>query len=106
MNKKTIIKRAFIHAVGAATYIALVATFMPIAGKIFGPDNNKNILGPMVFLMTLVISVAVMGMLIFGKPILLYLDGLKKEAVSLIIYTIGFLILTVAAAIFLTLIIA
>ncbi|MFA5098919.1 MAG: hypothetical protein WC461_01720 [Candidatus Paceibacterota bacterium] len=106
MTKNTIIKRAFINAVCAAAYIALVAIFMPIAGKIFGPDDDKSVLGPMVFLMTFVISTAVMAMLIFGKPILLYLDGLKKEAVSMIIYTIASLILIVAAATIAQLIIA
>ncbi len=104
MPKKTIIKYAFIHAVGAVAYIALVAAFMSNASKIFGPDNSADnkILPTTVFLMTFVISAAVMGLLVFGKPVLLYMDGFKKEAISLIFYTLGFLIL-IAVIIFLIL---
>ena len=91
MLKKIIIKYAFIHAVSAIAYIALVAAFMSNAEKFFGPQNNK-ILGTTIFLTTFVISAAIMGILVFGKPVLFYLDGLKKEAISLAIYTVGFLI--------------
>lgn len=101
MPKKTIIKYAFIHAMGAAAYIALIATFMSNAAKIFGPDNSADnkIFPTTVFLMTFVISAAIMGLLIFGRPVLLYMDGLKKEAVSLTFYTIGFLVLIAIAII-------
>ncbi len=101
MLKKTIIKYAFIHAVGAAAYIALIATFMSNAARIFGPVNN-GVIGATAFLLTFVISAAIMGLLVFGRPVLLYMDGLKKEAVSLLFYTLGFLIL-IAAIIFLIL---
>lgn len=106
MLKKTIVKYALIHAVGAVAYIALVATFMSNATRIFGPDNSADnkILPSMVFLMLFVISAAVMGLLIFGKPILLYLDNFKKEAVSFLFYTLGFFVL-IAIIIFLILLI-
>ena len=91
MNHKTIIKYAFLHAVGAAGYIALVAAFMTNANKFLGQANK--LLGTMAFLLTLVISVATMGLLIFGRPAMWYINGSKKEAVVLSLYTIGFLVL-------------
>lgn len=62
------------------------------------------LLRTLAFLLVFVISAAVMGLLIFGKPILLYLDNFKKEAVSLLFYTLSFLIL-IAAIVFLILLI-
>lgn len=96
MTKKTIIKYAFAHAIGAAIYIALVVAFISNAERIFGQTGDNNPLNTMVFLLILVISAAVMGLLIFARPIMWYLDGIKKEAVALAIYTIGFLVLIAA----------
>ena len=54
-------------------------------------------------LMLLVFSAAFTGFLIFGKPIMWYLDNKKKEAFSLLIYTLSlFLIITLIALLFLT----
>jgi len=50
-----------------------------------------------VFLLLLVISVSVMGTVIFARPAMWYLDGKKQEAVRLVLWTVGFLL--VAAAI-------
>ncbi len=98
MNKNLVIKYALIHAIGAVAYISLAATFMSYASRIFGPGNN-GIIGTVAFLLVFVISAAAMGMIIFARPIMWYLDGLKKEAVSLAIYTIGFLILIAIAVV-------
>lgn len=92
MLKKTIIKYAFIHAIGAVAYIALVVAFMSNAARIFGQTGDNNPLNTMVFLLLFVISAAMMGLLVFARPVMWYLDGLKKEAISLAIYTVGFLI--------------
>lgn len=100
MNRKTIIKYAFLHALGAAGYIALIAAFITSANKFLGQANN--LLGIMAFLLTVVISVAVMGLVIFGRPGMWYLNGSKKEAVVLAFYTIGFLVL-IALIVFLVL---
>ncbi len=78
MNRKTIIRYGFLHAFGAAAYIALVAAFITSANKFLGQANN--LLGIMAFLLTLVISVAVMGLVIFGRPAMWYLNGSKKRS--------------------------
>lgn len=66
---------------------------MQNADKLFG--QVSGIIGVMAALMLLVLSVAVMGILIFGRPIMLYMDNKKKEAVSLLLYIISWLLLLV-----------
>lgn len=48
-------------------------------------------------LLLFVFSAALTSMLIFGRPVLWYLDGKKKEAISLLTHTLViFLIITAA----------
>lgn len=63
-------------------------------------SNGNRLLGeedtfftPVAVLMLLVLSAAVMGTLVFGRPILMYLDGKKREAVVFLGYTLGWLTL-------------
>lgn len=87
--KNKIAKYSLLNALGAAAYVAIVATFMSNAEILFGDVEGP--FAPMGFLMLFVLSAAVMGTLVFGRPILWYLDGKKKEAVTLLLYTLGFL---------------
>lgn len=79
---------AFLNALGVVAYTALVAWIMQSMGKI---EGEPSLLGPMAFLMLFVLSAAITGSLVLGRPVLLYLDGLKAEAVRLLLYTIGWL---------------
>ena len=90
-----LVKRAGINALVASVYVALVATFLNNAQYLFGEDEPKGVLVPIAMLLLLVLSTTVMGIVIFGKPIALYLDGQKKEGVTLLLYTVGFLFLVV-----------
>jgi hypothetical protein len=90
MANQKIIKNAFINSAEAVIYVALVVVVIMNGERLFGNQENKIISG-IAFLLTFVFSAAVMGVVIFGRPILWYLDGFKKEAVKLIIYTLGFL---------------
>jgi len=64
---------------------------MQNAPKAFGSMNN--LVGPAAFLLLFILSAAVTGSLILGKPILMYLDGKKAEALKLFLYTLGWLVL-------------
>ena len=86
LNSK-IVKQSFLFSSIAVVYIALVSTIMNNAERIFG-QQDKSVLAPIVFLLLLVISVAMMGTLIFGKPLMLYIDGKRREAVEMVICTI------------------
>ena len=83
-------KRSLPYSAGAALYIALVATFMQNAEKIFdSADKPDGVLAPISFLLVFVVSAATMGMLVFGKPLMLYLDGQKREGVMTAVCTIA-----------------
>lgn len=89
MNK--LIKRSMINALGTAAYVATLVTLILNGEKMFGTIDN--ILGPITFLLVFVISASITGGLVLGKPILMFLDGQKKEAVQLFMYTVGWLAL-------------
>jgi len=96
--KNIIIKNAILNALATVLYIVVVASFLFYAPKIFGSDKGNTVLVPIVMLSLLVFSVALTGVLIFGRPVFWYLDGKKKEAIYLLAYTLGiFLIITIAA---------
>lgn len=82
MSKK-IIQQSFLLALGEVAYIFLVALIMFTVGKLFGDKPDPEIIAPIAFLLLFVISASVSGALIVGKPVMLYLDGQKKDALRL-----------------------
>jgi len=99
MNK--ILKTAIFDSLATAAYIVAISTFLFYAGQAKIGQNN-NFLVPMVMLFLLVFSAALTGFLIFGKPALLYLDGKKKEALTLLTCTLGlFFVITVLSIVIL-----
>ncbi len=99
MNK--IIKNALINAIGTTLYIILVVSFI-FSLQAFSHEPEDNIIIPIAMLLLFVFSAALTGFLVFGRPVMWYLDGKKKEAVSLIGYTLAILLIMVIVA-FLTL---
>lgn len=91
MIDKNIAKQSLACAGGAALYITLVATVMRNADRLFGGPGPDSPLAPVAVLSLLVVSAATMGLLVFGKPVMLYIDGKKREAVTMVTYTVGFL---------------
>ena len=57
-------------------------------------EKKDVIIIPMAMLLLFVSSAGITGFLVFGKPVMLYIDGKKREAVSLLVYTFGILLLT------------
>ncbi|MEK7614117.1 MAG: hypothetical protein AAB428_00400 [Patescibacteria group bacterium] len=99
-----IVKNAFVNALATAVYVILISLFLYRAPEIFG--QAKTVLVPIVMLMLLVFSAFLTGDADFrtGRPILWYLDGKKREALSLLISTLlVFLTITIVAIIGLTL---
>ena len=68
------------------------------AESIFGRMTDFR--GPLAMLLLFVFSAAVTASLVFGKPILLYLDNFKKEAFKLLLYTLAFLFIAILIVIF------
>lgn len=100
MSKIT--KYAFLNALGTALYVLLVGLFINALDKTNFEDANTFI-APVAMLMLLVFSVALVGSLIFGRPIVWYIDGKKKEAITLLFATLGIFLMIVILALFLLL---
>jgi len=81
-------KNPIINAISASAYIILGVTIMTFVTQ---PLKNKpdTFFAPVVFLSLLTLSVAVMAFLFFYQPLLLFIEGKKKEAVDLFIKTVG-----------------
>src|SRR6187399_2047511 len=88
MNK--LIKQSLLNALGTIAYIAIVATIMQSAEKFLG-NKPDTIFAPIAFLSLFILSAAITGSLVIGKPLLLFLSGSKQEAVKLFLYTLGWL---------------
>ena len=83
------------HALGVLVYIFLISLLMINGDKLFG--EVEGFVGMMGFLLLFVFSATVVGGLVLGKPLMLYLDKDRKEATQMLFYTVGWLlILTVA----------
>ncbi|MGY4884456.1 MAG: hypothetical protein ACP5NZ_02655 [Nanobdellota archaeon] len=86
---RKIIKYALLNALGTSLYIILVASLLySLSNGFLG--NNNTIFIPIAMLMLFVFSAAFTGSLVFGRPIIWYLDGKKREALSLLAYTLCF----------------
>ena len=86
--------KAFLHAVGVAVYTALVVSAMFFVGS----RTQDNYFTPVMFLLMFVLSAAVVGALVLGRPILMYVEGQKKEAIKMFIATIFWLAILTAIA--------
>ena len=94
-------KNPIINALSALIYIILVVSVMTFVTK---PLENKpdTFFAPITFLSVLTLSVTIMAFLFFYQPLLIFIEGKKKEAVSLFVKTVGiFAILTVVVLILL-----
>jgi hypothetical protein len=87
MSTKKLCLLSLIHALLASLYIFLVSLLLQNGETIF--ESEKNLFIPVFMLSLLTFSVAFMGVLIFGRPIKLYLDNHKKESINFLIATLG-----------------
>ena len=86
MENKKIWSVAIIDALLTGAYVAAVATFMTYANNLFGQADN--VLGGVTILILLVLSAVIVGALVLGRPLMLYLDGKKSEGIKTLLYTI------------------
>lgn len=78
-----------LNALGTTVYVFLISQILQNAEHIFGKMNKS--LAPLAFLLMFVLSAAITGGLVLGRPLLWYLDGKKTEAVKLFLATIAWL---------------
>src|SRR3989344_9653380 len=81
-------KNPIVNALSASAYIIIVVTVMTFVTQ---PLKNKSdtFFAPITFLFVLTLSVVVMAFLFFYQPLQLFIEGKKKEAVSLFVKTVG-----------------
>ncbi|HOY56399.1 MAG TPA: hypothetical protein PLH37_03200 [bacterium] len=84
-----LIRYGFLHSLGVLIYVIFVANFMSRAENWFGQMNGA--LGAAAFLLLFVFSATFVAGLVLGKPVLMYLEGNKKNALTLLFYTVGWL---------------
>ena len=80
-------KNPFINALIAIVYIVLVASFMYYGGLRLAPI--QGVIVPVTMLSLFVLSAALMGIIFFYNPVQMYLDGDKKNALSLLVKTVA-----------------
>lgn len=83
--------RGLLHAAGAVIYIVAILSFL-LFSKFFDSPDFPEFFGPILLLSLLVISVATMGGLFFLKPLMLFVEGQKKEAVLFLTFTMGWFV--------------
>lgn len=81
-------KNPILNALSASAYILLVVTVMT---QVTAPLKNKpdTFFAPIAILSVFTLSAAVMAFLFFYQPLLLFIEGKKKEAVNLFVKTVG-----------------
>ncbi|MBI4117845.1 MAG: hypothetical protein HY453_02085 [Parcubacteria group bacterium] len=96
MTKK-ILQQSFIHALLTLLYIFIVVNIFENGQEVF-PNFSDRFKG--FFMLTLfVLSAAVTGSLVMGKPILMYLEGQKSESIKMFSATVGWLALVMLIAV-------
>lgn len=83
-----------LHAAGAAAYIVTISWFMLVVSD---TPIDIGLFGPAIMLMLLVLSAAIMAILFFLKPILLYAEDKKKESLWFLGLTVAWFVFLAAA---------
>jgi hypothetical protein len=73
-------KNPYLNALFAGLYIVLVVILINY-GPVLVRQKPDTILAPIAMLSLLVLSAAFMGYLFFFQPVLIYVEGKKREAV-------------------------
>ncbi len=81
MKNSKLVFYALADSLGVFLYVSAVSWFLFNAEKIFG--KIQNFWGPAAMLLLLILSATITGSLVLGRPIYLYLKGLKTESIKL-----------------------
>jgi hypothetical protein len=81
-------KNPIVNSLSASAYIILVVSVMTFVTQPL-KDKPDSFFAPITVLFVLTLSVAVMAYMFFYQPLLLFIEGKKKEAVNLFVKTVG-----------------
>ncbi|MEK7505222.1 MAG: hypothetical protein AAB589_02995 [Patescibacteria group bacterium] len=88
------------HAILAFLYIALVAGFMSHIETFFDNQKPDTFVAPLFMILLFVLSATIVGTLVLARPILLYLDGRKPEALKFFGFTLLWLLILTLSVFF------
>ena len=94
MKLSDFILKSFINALGVFIYVLAVAWTLFNVKELFGEPPGLFI--PVFMLLLFIISATITGLLVLGKPIVLYLNNHKKAALTLLLATVAWLIIFLA----------
>lgn len=89
MPKSKIVLFSLLHALGVVVYIVGIRYAIELSSNLF--TGSAEFSGFILVLLLLVFSVAVMAVLVFGRPVYLFLNGMKSEAIKFLLYTLGWM---------------
>lgn len=95
MPKTKLVLLSLLNSLGVLIYVLIVAEILNNGQMIFG-NKMPGVLGPVAFLLLFVFSAAVVGALVLGRPLILYLDGAKSDALKIFFYMLGWMFLFLA----------
>lgn len=101
--KNSRLLKSFALSSGVVIYVALISFLLLNGENLFGHMANYS--GPFLILLLLVFSVAIVGVLIFGYPIYLYMEEKKKEAVFTLFSIVSWMFLFILLVMFLFIVI-
>ncbi len=93
----SLLKKAVVSALGVAVYVLAFTWFINNAQGWFG--TQQVWIGPFLMLILFIISACVTGGLVLARPVMMYLDGQKSDAVHLFLYTVAALAVIAAATV-------
>lgn len=91
MKEVKLVWLSLAQAVGTLIYIFIVAIFLYYSDSIV--NQTPTFLAPVAYLLLLVVSATIVGSIVLGKSLTMYLDGEKKSAVKLLFYTVAWLLI-------------
>jgi F0F1-type ATP synthase membrane subunit a len=83
----SLLKKAAVNAIGVLVYVLVLGLFFNHAQQIFGTKPD-NFLAPALMLILFVVSACITGGLVLGLPAMMYVDGQRRQAVTLLVYTV------------------
>ena len=83
------------QALGIAAYVTLFATLITVAEQsaFFETFEPPMPFAPILFLLTFIISATICSLLMFGYPFYLFMHEQKREAITTVLWSVGWLIL-------------
>jgi len=98
-HQKAVISSGVAHGAAMTSYIILVISLITNASLLFGENDPQTVFVPITMLTLLVFSVAVSGLLVFGRPVVLLIDNKRRDAAIHIASTLATLFVSLVCAI-------